>query len=489
MTGANHGDRAVIDRPVHTGSLSRRVIVSVLGVLLIAVVGLGVTVNYVLGTRLHDDLRSRLVDRAYHAQALVDEGVTGQSLADAVAGAGIETSFRTSTGATYNGAPTVQEPKGGRPGPPPPTPAHTTAAPNVTQNGDALTVTLDTSGGELLLQTSQAEVDHTLTELRRIELIAGASILAASVVILLIVVRVALAPLSRMTTLARRIRDGARGRRLRPTRPRTELGRTAAAFDDMLDALESAESQAQGAEARMRQFLADASHDLRTPLSGVIAGAETLLRSDLPREERERRLVALVREARRASRLVEDLLLMARLDAREPTTAPVELDLLAVSARGVEAARLRRPEVTIRLLGDPVTVRGDGDQLARVVGNLLDNAARSARDSARRDVELSVQQFDGAAVLRVRDSGAGVAPEQRERIFDRFVRLDGARTGGGSGLGLPIARAIARAHGGELRCLDRPSPGALFELVLPAIVPAPARGGVIAQPLVSPMVS
>ena len=135
------------------------------------------------------------------------------------------------------------------------------------------------------------------------------------------VVRGALAPLRRMSALADRIRAGDRGLRLRPARPETDLGRTATAIDAMLDSLEAAESDAQSAELRMRQFLADASHDLRTPLAVMSAAAEELLRADPGRAERERRLVELIREGRRAGRLVDDLLLMARLDDADPSSA------------------------------------------------------------------------------------------------------------------------------------------------------------------------
>ena len=153
-----------------------------------------------------------------------------------------------------------------------------------------MTATVGLRNGTLVLSTNESDIANTLARLRQIELVAGAATLLIAGLLLITVVRAALRPLDRMSGLARQIRDGTRGRRLLPTKPHTDLGRTAAAFDDMLDALENAEALAQSAAEQMRQFLTDASHDLRTPLAGVIAGAEQLLRQPAPRIEREERL-------------------------------------------------------------------------------------------------------------------------------------------------------------------------------------------------------
>lgn len=459
-----------MDQPVRTVSLRRRVTLWVLLVLVGLIVTLGFAVNWVLGDALRNDLRQRLEDRASYAGVLQANGVTGQDLADELAGQGIFSAY-TSGNSRYIGRETGRPPggPGGRPGPRAPA-----VQPTVTiAEGDAeMTATVTLSNGTLVLRAGEYDIDRTLSELRRIELIAGGSTLLIAALVLFGVVRVALRPLDRMTALARRIRDGARGRRLRPTRPGTDLGRTATAFDEMLDALEAAELAAQRAEEQMRSFLADASHDLRTPLAGVIAGAERLLRDpDSSRSEREERLVQLVRQAGRASRLVDDLLLMTRLDEAERAgnssggvRRPVDPGELV--SREVEALRLRCPGLTVTVESGsvPTQVSGDPDQLQRAFGNLLDNAARAAGPTGT--VRLWTTAGDGSFRLYIGDDGSGVRPEDAERIFDRFVRLSTARTGPGSGLGLPISRSILRSHGGELWCAPSDS-GALFVCLIP----------------------
>ena len=344
------------DRPVVTSSLRRRVVIAVLALLLVVLVGLGLLVNAVLGERLRSDLRQRLVDRADYAQLLDTEGLSGQTLTDRLTGAGITTSFVSTGGELTVGREAPVPPGAGGPGVggqrgrPPRNAA--SAGFDVTRQGNRLTVQLPTRGGTLTLQANDADVSHTLGILRTIEIVAGLAMLLVTGLILIRVVGVALAPLDRMTTLAQRIRDGARGRRLRPTRPDTDLGRTAVAFDGMLDELESAESQALAAEDRMRQFLADASHDLRTPLAAMIASAERILRENPARAGREAQLVHVVRDGQRAARLVDDLLFMARLDVgaqpRVVHDSPARVDIGALAGRrrgGASAAatRPRRP--------------------------------------------------------------------------------------------------------------------------------------------------
>ena len=216
----------------------------------------------------------------------------------------------------------------------------------------------------------------------------------------------------------------------------------------MLDALEAS-------ELRMRAFLADASHDLRTPVAGVIATADALLRDDPDRAERERRLVAMVREARRAGRLVDDLLLMARLDGADPAAAlrrqPVDLAVLAEQV----AATQQLLGADVRAETEPAPVEGDPEQLTRVLTNLADNGRRAGGR-----VLIAVRREDGQALVEVTDDGPGVPPADRDRVFERFVRLDGRAGGRQDGLGLPIARAVARAHGGELSCEDAAGAGA-----------------------------
>lgn len=480
---------AIRDAPVPTTSLRRRVTIAVLAVLLTVLVLLAVTVNWLLSSRLRAAQTQRLSDRAAYAQLLATSHLPAQTLVNRLTGQGITAQLAAAAGPTVYGQDVPADPTSSGPAKPagkhhPPSGATAIA---IARTGTTLTAALDVPGGRLTLQASDVDVARTLDLLRRIEAGAGVATLLLTGLLLTRLVGAALAPLDRMTLLARHIRDGARGRRLHPTRPSTDLGRTAAAFDDMLDALETAETHAHAAEARMSRFLADASHDLRTPLAGVTARAEHLLRADPDRIDREHRLVELIRDARRAARLVDDLLLITRLDAHdEPATTasrhPGVIDLAAVAALDVEALRIRRPDLTIDVApadAPPAAVLGNADQLHRAVGNLLDNAARHTPPAGRIHIALNRDHTDWR--LHITDSGPGVPADDVERIFDRFVRLNTARTGPGTGLGLPIARAIARAHGGDVTCTppvnphhattnssDAPPAGAHFTLTWPA---------------------
>jgi signal transduction histidine kinase len=238
----------------------------------------------------------------------------------------------------------------------------------------------------------------------------------------------------------------------------------------MLDELEGAESRARRAEEQTRAFLADAAHELRTPLTGVQAAAETLLqhRDRMSVEEQEHLEALLVGEARRAGRLVADLLSVARLDAGV-APAQDEVDLHALAEAEVARAQLVWPGTTTTVAGVAPLVRGDAPALAGTLRNLVDNACRAAGPGGTVQVRLGSEV--SFALVDVVDDGPGVPAADRERIFERLVRLDAARNAdaGGSGLGLAIARGTARAHHGDLVCLPGPEPGrgALFRLSLP----------------------
>jgi signal transduction histidine kinase len=478
------------DRPVRTGSLRRRLIVSVLALLLAVLVGLGLIVNLVLSDRLRSDLRQRLADRGALATALASQSLTPQNLTDRLTGQGITATYQASGDQQVIVGRDEQPPgsNGGNPrGQPPSGPRSTprTAAVAVSRQGQQLQAEVRTAGGTVRLVANLVDIERTMATLTRIELAAGAATLLLSALMLAAVVRFALAPLGRMTRLARRIRDGARGGRLRPTKPNTDLGRTAAAFDEMLDALEQAETDARRAEIRMRTFLADASHDLRTPIAGVITTAEQMLRTDEPLASREARLVILIREAQRAGRLVDDLLLMTRLDADSQATSSARtalIDVRQLAVAAVQRAALSAPGRQVRLVADPAaTVLGDPDAVERMLSNLLDNARQATPAGGRIDVTMRV--VGGQVWIEVADTGPGVAAQDAERIFNRFVRGDPARsrgsTGSGTGLGLPIARALARGHGGDLSCRPRASGnGACFVLSLPVHVLSRSGSGI-----------
>jgi signal transduction histidine kinase len=253
----------------------------------------------------------------------------------------------------------------------------------------------------------------------------------------------------------------------------------------MLDALEGTEAMArQSAEAariaeaaarasaeRTKQFVADAAHELRTPIAGVAAVAEAVLQQppDTEPAERERLHLLLIRESRRASQLVDDLLDLARIDAGvELHREPVALRALAQGQ--AERVRLLSPSLTVEVTGPELTVSADAARITQIVANLLDNARQATGPNGR--ITLRLAAAGPFAEILVIDSGHGVPAQERDRIFDRLVRLDAARDrrSGGSGLGLAIARGFARAHGGELSCEIVPPghEGAVFRLLLPA---------------------
>jgi two-component system, OmpR family, sensor kinase len=444
-------------KSLKTVSLRRRVAVSVIAVLAGTLVLVAFVVDAYFGMQSRRDLQALLKDRVTIANQLVKQKIAATQVFRQLQNRG-------------DGLIKVRVvlPDGSELGSLPPPESQLFSNPRFVNqklsDGSRLTVVGDTS------VTTQAR-----TRLRRALVVVGVSALALTTVILVGTVRLALAPLDAMTELARSIARGDRGRRLSPNRTDTELGRTAAAFDGMLDELEGAEQIARASEERTRRFVADAAHELRTPVAGVRAVAEAVLQAgpDADAAERERMNLLLVREAHRAARLVDDLLALAMIDAGLDLQHE-QVDLLALATMEVERTRLLANGQTVEVEGEAVVVDGDAQRLAQVLANLLDNARRYTPGAGC--IRLSVATVDTPAAgklaeLMVSDTGAGVPETQRERIFERLVRLDvaRARSSGGAGLGLAIARGIARAHAGELTC-EPPPPGeqgAVFRLVLP----------------------
>lgn len=462
---------------LRSGSLRRRTIVSVLALVALLLVVLAVIVDVALGARLRGQIEDRLRDRTAATASLVGI-VDAEDLADRLSAQGLSVRIDEAGGGSVVAGPSPEQLRGGPAGPPggprggeaPATPAPGAVTVTASElSGDADLVTLRSTlsdGSTLTLTASAAGVGETLTQVRWI--MAGASVavllLAAGAVVL--VVRRTLRPLDEVSDVARAIGAGERDRRLRPTHPDTEIGRVATALDDMLDDVVGAEVAARAAEERLRAFLSDAAHELRTPVAGIRAAADTLVRADLDGPEREMLAGHVVREATRASRLVDDLLLMARLDrGLELALAPA--DLREIVDAEAARARLVHPGLTVdaEIPDAAVPVSVDRDRIAQVLSNLVENAARVTGGRGR--VVLGIHSSGDDVEVHVSDDGPGVAAEDRQRIFDRLVRLDAARAGsGGVGLGLPIARGIARAHGGDVECLpaDR---GAVFVLRLP----------------------
>ncbi len=272
----------------------------------------------------------------------------------------------------------------------------------------------------------------------------------------------ALRPLSSMADQARRIDERTPGFRLAASNPKDELGLLAGAFNELLGRLESLLRE-------QRQFMADASHELRTPVSVARTAIEvTLARERRPEEEYRDGLAVVRDQMRRLTRLVEDMFTLARADvAGLPLDlAPLYLDELVADCVK-EASLLAEPKgIALERQGaSDVEVTGDERRLRQMLLNLLDNAIRHTPGGGRVRVELVADPE--TALLTVTDTGAGIPASERERVFLRFVRLDASRHGDGAGLGLPIARAIAEAHGGTLVLASGDGSGSTFLARLP----------------------
>jgi two-component system, OmpR family, sensor kinase len=427
-----------------TGSLRTRVIVTTLTLLAAVLAAVVAVVTLAYRAKLEGDLHSRLT-AAGDVVGRTGSAGAAKLLIPGLALEGIAVRFGGSARVVIPRGPKIQAAGGTAP---------------IQQRGSLLALQeVLPDGTRVYFSASRASIDRAVANLLLVELlVAGGALLLAAILVSRIT-RTALRPLSTVVETATRIADGDSNLRLRPSRTDTELGALAAAFDRMVDALESAVEDARASDAATRRFLADASHELRTPIAALQASVETLLREQPERPERDRLEAAVARDTERLGRLVDDLLGLARLEAH-PTRAAVDLASLAQPL--VDSAHERAPQATITLTGG-ATVRGDPDALERVLRNLIDNALAAIEPTGRIDVR--VERLNGNVLTHVVDDGPGVPESERERIFERFVRLDPGKPG--HGLGLAIARRIAQQHDGDLTC-DAATKGASFTLSLPA---------------------
>lgn len=332
------------------------------------------------------------------------------------------------------------------------------------------------SGLVTIVAIPLSDVDQSLHQLILIETIAGATLLALLAGGSWLILRRGLHPLERMATTARTIQAGDLHQRVEPADGRSEVGELGLAINTMLEDLEEAFAERDATERKLRQFLADASHELRTPLTSIQGFAELFRlgqeRPAGPDGEPAVDLPVILRrieeESARMKTLVEDLLMLARLDeTREVQSVPVDLSVLAADACTDAVASAPDRKVTLDA-PDPVVVKGDGDQLRQAIANLVTNACKHTPEGTAIEVVTRVE--GGHGVVSVRDHGPGISGEDRQRVFDRFWRADESRTGTGAGLGLSIVAAITAAHGGEASVENVPEAdggGARFTLRLP----------------------
>jgi two-component system, OmpR family, sensor kinase len=341
-------------------------------------------------------------------------------------------------------------------------------------------------GANVIVAASLDGIDSTTRQLRTIDLVVSLVVLVLLAGAGAAIVRASLRPLVGIEQTARAIAAGDLTRRVPDRDPRTEVGRLGRALNTMLAQIESAfsaraasEASARRSEDRMRRFVADASHELRTPLT-TIRGFAELYRQGAARDpaELDRLMRRIEDQAARMGVLVEDLLLLARLDQQRPLErSPV--DLLALAADAVADASAVAPERRIELVlgsgdaqpGHALVVLGDSQRLRQVLANLVDNALRHTPAGTPVEVRVGEAALDGrpGAAVEVVDHGPGLTPEQTERVFERFYRADPARSGGdgGTGLGLSIVAALAAVHGGTVQVDSVPGRGARFRVVLP----------------------
>lgn len=329
--------------------------------------------------------------------------------------------------------------------------------------------------GTLVVAISMRDVDDTLHHLLWIELLVAAGILVALAMFAWWVVRLGLRPLERMGETAGAIAAGDLSRRVEPADEKTEVGRLGIALNSMLGQIEVAFAERTASESRLRRFVADASHELRTPLTSIRGYAELFRRGANTRPDDLAKTMRRIEEAAaRMGVLVDDLLLLARLDQGRPLEhGPVDLTRLVAAA--VDDLRATSPDRPVSYeASGAIVVNGDEFRLRQVLANLLENARTHTPPST--PVEVRITQTESDAIIEVRDHGPGMSSDDAARAFERFWRSDPSRTrtSGGAGLGLAIVAAITEAHGGHAEVETAPGEGATFRVAIPLTGPPPA---------------
>jgi two-component system OmpR family sensor kinase len=348
--------------------------------------------------------------------------------------------------------------------------------------GRAVLTSGDLTSGLLIKQVSATYavavplygVDTTVQKMLNFAILIGLAVIAACALLGWYGVRRAFQPLSQIEDTAAAIATGDLTRRIPEPVAQDEVASLSRSLNAMLSQIEQSFAVRQASEERMRQFVADASHELRTPLAAVRGYAELYRQGAVTRPEDVASTMRRIEdESIRMGGLVNDLLILTRLDRQRPLER-ASVDLTVLAADAVQDARALDPDRQVRLLGlngdlQPTTIEGDEAKLRQVVTNLVGNAVNHTPEGT--DIEIAVgTRSPGHARLEVRDHGEGVDPVKARKVFERFYRADASRVrgkGGGNGLGLAIVAAIVSAHNGQVGVAATPGGGATFVVDLP----------------------
>ncbi|MEY2814362.1 MAG: hypothetical protein RIS05_110 [Actinomycetota bacterium] len=345
------------------------------------------------------------------------------------------------------------------------------------ENFRVLALPLPSNLGSVAIGQSLNDVDRTLNRLQWLFFLIGLVVVGLIAVASRTMIKVSLKPLSNIEDTAEQIAAGDLSARLPDAKPTTEVGRLTTALNTMLTRIEESFAIRKASEDKLRRFVADASHELRTPLTAIRGFAELHRQGAVAGEEDTKQLLGRIEgESLRMGSLVEDLLLLARLDqAREMERLPV--DIAKTTRDAVASALVAGPDHPITVVGDvdELYTLGDHHRIHQVIANLLANARTHTPTGT--PITVSISHDDDGVRIAVADQGPGLSKEDQARIFERFYRADSSRVridGEGSGLGLSIVDAVMKAHGGEVTVASELGKGATFTLFFPHATDAPA---------------
>jgi two-component system OmpR family sensor kinase len=338
------------------------------------------------------------------------------------------------------------------------------------QSFRAVAVVFPDASGTIVAAQSLRDLDRTIGKLGFFFLLIGLLLLTLIAIAARIVIKIGMRPLEDVEVIAEQIAGGDLSARMPEADPKTEVGRLVTSLNIMMGRIQDQFNARVQSEDKLRRFVADASHELRTPLTAIRGFSELYRQGAVTGEDATRELLGRIEdESKRMGSLIEDLLLLARLDqSREMAMKPVNLvnvvDSAVISAR---AAGANHP-VTFVKPSEEIFTLGDEPRIHQVIANLLANAR--THTPAGTAIEVSLSQSADGVRISVSDNGPGLSLEDQKRIFERFYRADSSRTrvdGEGSGLGLSIVDAVMKGHNGSVTVVSEPGKGATFTLFFP----------------------